>query len=476
MGRTRLTYASSVLVCTLFTVLAPSLVHAQSVRVRTVSIGRFMQNYRVDRTIDAPRTFYQSLSLSAYDALGDGSQSLDLHVDFRYFTDFGLESRLRENPWVDRDWNEVQLNQAWVTWRPFERTQGRFGRQFVIDALGMRDFDGVSLRVRPRLSTAVDAHLEVWGGGDVQFETGDLDADHYDVQGLPADSDFARDSTAWIGGARAGLSWNRASAELAYYRRQYQLELQDEFDDDVLGEERVGAAASGVIGDYVNIAVQGSYHTLLDDVDRAGMQLAAYVKPTGGVASTGIEHAVPIFDSGSIFNLFGANPHQGAWLAYRQPVESIATSFELRGWGRLLHGDFDAADFGQAPEDATALGAALGHRTRFELFDTNFRWNSLASFQGSRDDAYGSDQWLGDTRLSAPIRMIDGLWANAQGILLWAEASNPRFDSGWATSGVLGVEYDTSFGTFSSALQFSRSDFFGGNFQGWVAFELEEWR
>lgn len=474
MGLPRVTYLAAATWLFLFAVPADSF--AQSVRVRTVSVGRFMQNYRVDRTVDAPRTFYQSLSLSAYDALGDGTQSVDLHVDFRYFTDFGLEERLRENPWVARDWNELDLNQAWVTWRPFERTQARVGRQFVFDALGMRDFDGLSLRVKPRLSAAVDAHLEAWGGGDVQFETSDLSADHYDVQGLPTTSDFARASTAWIGGARGGLSWNRASVEIAYFRRQYEVDIEDEFDDTVLGEERVGAAASGVVGDYVNVSVQGSYHTLLDDVDRAGFQTAAFLPFTRGVASAGVEYAVPIFDSSSIFNLFGANPHQGAWLSYRQPVSAIETSFELRGWGRVLHGDFDAADFGSAPDDATARGAALAHYTSFEAFDTPFRWRSLVSYQGSTDDAYGSDQWLGDTSLRAPIRIVDGLWANARGLLLWAETSNRRFDAGWATSSVLGIEWDTSFGTFSSAMHFARSDFFGSNLQGWVAFELEEWR
>lgn len=448
---------------------------AQTVRVHSVSIGRFMQSQRIDKTVDAPRSFQQALRVSAYDALGDGSQSVDVHLGFRYFTDFGLDQRLRSNPWLGRDWNELTLEQAWVTWRPYDRVVLRGGRQFVVDALGMRDFDGASVRIRPRLSRSVDAHLEVWGGRDVQFETGDFSSDSYDVQGLPIDSDYVDGTSRLVGGARGGLNWNRASFELAYFRRQYELDVDDEFDSTVLGEERVGAAISGIVADKTNVTFHGSYHTVLGDVDRAGARAASHIGWTDGIVSGGLDYVVPTFDASSIFNLFGANPHQGGWLAYRQPVESLKSSFEVRGWGRILHADFDARDFGSGEDDAVAWGAALAHHTRFSVSDTPVRWRTLASFQTSVDAAYGSDQWLFDTRFDVPVRLVDGLWTNARGLLLIADAASPRYDSGWATSGVFGFEWRSGLGTFSSSLNINESTFSGSDVQGWLAFELEEW-
>lgn len=102
---------------------------ATTYRLRVQTVGRATQFYRSDRRVAAPRSLTQMLSLSAFDLGNDQSGKLSAQLSVRYFSDFGLEQRLRNDPMFGDRWNATTLDLAYVNWRPFEALHLRLGRQ-----------------------------------------------------------------------------------------------------------------------------------------------------------------------------------------------------------------------------------------------------------------------------------------------------------------------------------------------------------
>ena len=452
---------------------------AANYRIRSITIGRATQYFRSDRTISAPRIFTQGLSLWGYDLLGDRTGSLNLHVSLRYNTDFSLTRAQRDNPYFADQWNEVSLDLAYMDWRPYESVRLRFGRQWSYGSLGLRDFDGVLVAWRPRVEADTRARFEVYGGHDIQTAFGEFDAAQFDVQGLPPDDALAADRLDGfhlLAGGSAGMSWgNEASFDLSYRRRwAVGVDSPVEGADTVVGSERFGAAASASVHPRLSVSGYGSIHSILQDVDRAGAQLSWRVPVIEGIATAGVEHRLPWFDSSSIFNIFGARAHQSAFAIYQLPVESLHTEFQVRGWGRLYHGDEAAVSPGVDPQDERAVGGALSHTSRLKVWQKPVRWHSLLSYQTSIDR--GTDQLLADTRVRMPILQKD-LFISARGLLLAAMTDHRRFeDEGYAATGVLGLDVPIArLGTLSAAVETTAGNFYPTQTSVYAIFSVEYW-
>ncbi len=454
----------------------PTSAWAQSYRVHSQTQGRVTQVPRFDGTLDAQRTFQQRLSLSVYDATGSRTGAVNGHVGVRYFTDFGLTRELRLEEDQGIWWNYIVLDSAYVEYNPWDEMRVRAGRQFQVSSLGMRDFDGATVTYKPRLAPGIRGLIEAFGGRDVQFEGSDIDPDAYDVQGVGFDSDFAEADGTWLVGGRAGLSHSDASFDFAYTRRDYDLQPSEAYsDENAVGEERFGVAAAGNIYRDLNISAQSSYNVLLKTIDNGRAQLAWRVAPWESVVSMGVEHRVPWFDSGSIWNIFGAQPRQGAFLTYQHPVAALRTSFEFRTWGRIYHGDADSWDWGAAPEDETAYGAGLGHSSEVFPWGYQLKWRTFFSGQTTKEGSYGGDQLLLDSSVSANTPGLRESRVTLRGLGLYASTSNWRREDSGAITGVFRFDWPTQIGELAAMVELSHSSDIGGNSRFYVVYEVEAW-
>lgn len=446
---------------------------AQSYRFRSITIGRAYQYMRADLTTGAPRSFSQGLSLRGYDLAGDGTGSTSAYLSVRYDTDFGLPSELRDDPWAGTQWNQLTLDAAWMRWRPWETFETTLGRQTTWDAAGWRDFDGARLSLRPMIGEA-RLRAEIWGGLEV-IESTDARwaSDSYDVQGLPPNDPYrGGDGPGWVLGSRGGISLeDDGHFELAWSRRHYRSESAS-----VLGSETFGAALSLSPFRRVSVASRASYQTVIEEIDHAALDIAWAIPFGSIVATAGVEQRHPWFDSGSIWNIFGAQPHEGANATLSVPVPAISSDFELRGWGRIYHGDVDSTDFGSSDADARAVGSALAHRARFAFLGLPWRWRMTGSGQWTRDEAQGGDQYLVDAELGASVARNEA-FVYLRGIQAWVTpGATSRFGDGQATNGVLGGDLETSFGRLGVVVDVRYASWQGTSTALYGTFEVEEWR
>ena len=450
--------------------------YAQSYRVESRTIGRITQSPRSDGSLDPQRTFMQQVGVGVYDATGTRDGMVNGYVGMRYATDFGIEQSLRTEDEMGIWWNYFALDEAWAELKPMDSLRIRGGRQLHLDALGMRDFDGGAISLTPRMGKSVRGVLEVYGGRDVQFEGGEVDSDAYDVQGVGFDSDFADAAAHWLVGGRTGLRWSDASFELGYVRRQYDLQPSDAHDTELaLGEERFGAAMAAHVSRDVNLSGQASFNSVINTVDNARFQVASRIVPLGSILSGGVEHRVPWFDSGSIWNIFGAQPRQGAFLTYQQPVAKWLTTFEARSWSRIYHGDYDHWDWGNSDDDEVAFGGGLGHTTRVDLWEHPVQVRNFASVQSSVESGYGGDQFLWDSSIRGQTPGLRSSRLTLRALVLHARTSNWRRPNSTMVTGVAQFAWPTQIGDLGLTAELSQSSDVGGNSRFFVVYEIEAW-
>lgn len=374
--------------------LAASHAQAQSVELRSLTLGQLTQHTRADRRQAPQYIFTQGLQLSAHDMLGDRTGSLSTHLRLRYSTDLALQDPLLAAPSMRLLNDALMLDLAYVEYKPIPWLSGKLGRHWSWGALGTRDLDGLTLRLAPR-ANGLSPFIEGTFGRDVQSGQGWLAPDTFDVQGLPATNDAQRPS-ALHSQLRAGLAWDQhLRLEAAALRRQ--TSAQDGLPA-TTDESRVGAALTAQPHPSLVLTAAGSWHMLLNATDRAHLQLAWRAPWAGLTASAGVERRRPWFDASSIFNIFGLTPHDSAHLTLALPSPALDTTFELRGWGRAFHADEDTGDLGAGADDARAAGVALAHDTRLPR---RWRLRSQLSAQLGPDD-YGGDQYLLDSQLRVP--------------------------------------------------------------------------
>lgn len=412
--------------------LSPQDVGATSVYVRTLTAGRATGYLRADRTTVAPRLLTQGLTIGAFDLMGDRSGSLNFHTTLRFHTDIGLREALRDRPAFAGQYNDLRLELMYLRWRPNRWLELQLGRQWARGALGMRDFDGMRLRLGPRTSRDGHAFLELYGGLDTRIDNALWATDNLDVQGIPLHNDAPQRPSDWLFGARTGYVLEPyVFTDLSYQRRTSGAGV---------GDERVALAISSNPVAPVNVSAHASYHTILGGFERLGVQGAWRTQALlDSTWSAGVERRQPWFDSASIFNLFGANPYDGAWLTWQVPTPGIQSEFEVRSWWRSFHGDDDTLDLGTGEDDANAFGAALAHRTRLRVLDRAVEWDSHLSYQRSPDD-YGGTQYLADTRLRVPMRTAEPVFLNARLLGLYADLDDHRRPDQLAVSALGGVD------------------------------------
>lgn len=487
---------------------------AAQFRVRSVSIGRATQYFRVDRRVAAPRVFTQGMNLWGYDLVGDRSGSFNFHVSMRYTSDFSLTRPERENPYFDQSWNALSLDLAYLDWRPFKPLRLRLGRQWDQSALGTRDFDGLLIGFSPALSPHIRASLRAHAGRDVQSVYSWVDPAHFDVMGLPVEEDrgfWDDEGLHWVAGASAGLRWRRdASVDFSWRRRwstqvaspwQAQPDLGEggaaksrENLTSVLGSEQLGLAASASFHPRVSASGWGSFHTLLQKVDSAGANLAWRLPRVENSLSAGVEHRHPWFDSQSIFNLFGVRPYKSGFLGYQHRLEQLQTDLNLRAWGRYYPGTHDTSPysgFQYSPADTRerAMGASAGTLSRARLWDHPFRWGAQLSWERSLDRE--SEQWLGQLNARVPV-FRDQLFLSARGLILAAFRPTPhaplgrpepsghtspeRAAAGYASTGVLGLEFPVSdYGQISVSSVTTAGSLYPINTSFYASFRMEHW-
>ena len=439
---------------------------AADYRVRTLSLGR--ANHHIAprrRGMITERVYTQGATLDAYDLLSDGPGSLNLHLDVRYSTDFALSSDRRDDPLHATEWNRLDLALSYVEWRPVEGLELRAGRQWSRGTLGPRDFDGVRLQLRPRLDASTRGRVVVYGGREVQYTTDPFNPDAYDVPGLPRRTDGAPDpGTPWIAGGTLGVDWAEGSSVAFGVRQRWRTGSGAP----TTGSERLGMATSLVPTDPVTVSAHASYHTLLRAVDRAAFDIAWNLPEPIGTATLGVAHRRPWFDSASIFNLFGARPHREARLSYRHRVDSLASTFDASGWGRIYDGDpYAESIFWGNDRSARRLGGSVGHHTHLQMLERTVQWDSHVALE--LDPARtGDERLLADTRLRVPLGP-EGLFVFGELAYLGLQSRGPRGRGGSALNYLLGADLPiTEIGTFgvtaelaTGALQPAHVNLFG---------------
>ena len=491
--------------CLLFGVLflgiLASAPHAQATqfRVRSISIGRSTQYFRADQSVAASRVFTQGMSLWGYDLLDDKTGSLTLHVSMRYTNDFSLNDAERRHPYFDRSWNALTLDLAYLDWRPYRALQLRLGRQWSGGALGARDFDGMRVQFRPRIAPATHAQLEGFMGRDVQSAYNSwFSPEHFDVQGLPIDPQYEGVDDAGIpliAGMSAGLKWGQTAGLEASWRRRWSMGVSAEAlealgaSSTVVGSERIGLAGSASVHPRLVSSAWGAYHTLLGEVDRAGLQLAWRIPAAESSLSAGVEHQRPWFDSSSIFNLFGPRAHQQAFATYQYRAHALDTDFQVRTWGRYYPGSNGlnhGAELRFSPDDIQerALGVSLRHLTRLRVWERKLNWSTMASWQSSIDR--GSEQWMGQLHMRMPV-WGDDLFISARGLLLAATQEHLRGASsgfvqlqpgsiGFASTGVIGLDVPIrDLGTFSASSVTTGGNIYPVDTSIYASFRVEHW-
>ena len=443
---------------------------AQTVRAQTLTLGKGTQFRRGDFSIEAQRQFTQGLAVWAWNAAPGLPGTTDLHVAARYENDFGIRAEDFGDPAVEIERSRFLLDIANARYRPVDAIHLTLGRQWVLSSLGVRDVDGIRLRVEPELAPGLDAHVDAFAGFEVASGHETINSDAWDVQGLPIDPAGASPGGRRFGGA-AGLTWVDAAFELAWQRSQRGDEESRE-----VGDERVGAAIRGNVSRRLVLSSQAAYNLVLEDVDRAVLDLAWRAPWSEAVVSGGIEHRQPWFDASSIFNVFGARPFEGAHLVYQHPVRIIATTFEARGWARAYDGNLDLADFGAGEGDSRAFGGAVGHDTRFRAFGVPFEWRTFGSVQSTVEGGQGGEQWVGDVRFrfpAIPRRLF--MTGRALGLVVQPGSTASRTEGGSAVTGAVTAELPVTFGTFSVTVDGTRSSFFVPNLNAWASFGTELW-
>lgn len=405
---------------------------ATTYHVETRTAARATQHLRSDTTFATPRVLSQSLTLSAFDLRDNQQGDVNARLTIRYSTDLALAERLRQDPLFDARWNDLRLDVAYVEWHPGAGLEVTAGRQWHRNALGITDVDG--------LAVTWEADGDGWApffgitaGRDVQRGLTPWDPGAWDVQGLPPNEVVLDDPWHWMAATRAGITApeRRHRAEIA---AEQHLRPRGDGSAHRTATRRLGATATASPAEPLTVTTTSSFHSTLGGLDRARLDVAYRFGDAS--VSTGVDHRRPVFDSSSIFNLFGAQPHRSAYATFRRPIESLGTTVEVRTWTRFY---FDE----QAPlwsaGDEQAIGAALVSRHQLEVVvPLDVMWQlSAQTLAGGA----GGEQYLGNARLRAP-GPVEGLFLSGRLLGLWAAPNHHRRPSGYAATAGLGAELE----------------------------------
>ena len=149
---------------------SPTVASARTFYMRATTAGEATQWRRLDLGVEASRPLLLGIELGGYDLLDDQSGSLSARFSMRYANDFGLDPSLSSEPVFAPQVNDLRVNLLYLRWRPTKMTDLVAGRQWSINALGMRDFDGVTAALVPFDDRALRMRFALYGGRDVQHD------------------------------------------------------------------------------------------------------------------------------------------------------------------------------------------------------------------------------------------------------------------------------------------------------------------
>lgn len=438
---------------------------ATTYQIRSQSSARATQWMRSDGTLAAPRVWSQSLTLAAYDLQDRGDGSLNGRVSLRYLTDFSLAQRFRADPLYASRFNDLTLDIALVQWRATESLEVILGRQWVTSALGINDMDGLALHFRYDSGT-LRPFFAISVGRDVAQGLTPFDSSSWDVQGIPV-NERALESAPWHlvssirGGAQIGTS-NRIEIAAEQFQRP-------ERNSSWIYTRRVGAFGTFAPRDDLVLTTSGSVHSQIGTVDR--FQAQGFYHRNESYLSIGVDHRKPIFDAGSIFNLFGAQPYQSGYLTLGRSLQGRGARIELRGWGRVY---FEEASPVFSLGDAQAIGGALFARQILDIaMPVELTWQ--VSAQTFTDNSAG-EQYLGDFRLRVPAP-LEGLYITGRLLGLVATPESHRKETGYGGSALLGAEIDVGgVGQLYLSVEGRGGSYTRANTALFAHFQLEAWR
>ena len=413
---------------------------AQTFRIQTDTVAQASQFVRADLNTVARRALSQRVGLWGYDLIGDRTGRLSTHIAFHYFNDFALTDaeRIRRTTRLRSD--RLSLDAAYIKWIPYPKIVIVGGRLTTFDGFALSDIDGGEFQFRPSLGKEVKAHLQGYLGRDVVGEFETFNPDRYDLQGLPINTDDEPISDGITFGGRGTMSVTDNTISIAYKRRQY-----DDNGATRIGSERIAFGAAGTLFNDVNIAANVSYHTLKEDIDNGLFDLAWRVFDSPVVLSAGFQHRKPVFDSSSIFNLFGDSTRQSIYTAAQYQTSSDLT-LKVNGWWRQYPDDQTIID--DLDVDDQTVGSSATMNARFDAFGRPFQMSGLVSGQWS--NVYGN-QYVVDHSLRFPLfdRNIRAL--HRVTLIGATNDLTTRHGDRLSLALTYGVEHDLNFGEVSAA-------------------------
>ncbi len=456
----------------LILIALPSVAQATTYQIHAQSAAWATQYLRSDTSLQAPRVVSQSLQISAYDLRDNQRGDVNARLRFSYQTDLGLQTRLRQEPLFDARWNDLNLDLAYLEWRPIDGLSLTAGRQWISDPLGLSDIDGLTLRWHPSTEASsterrLSPEASVSIGRDVHRGLTAFDPGAWDIQGLPP-NDSTADVNPWhmVGAASLGLRYGPRHRVIVAGRQYHR---PTGADDQHITTRRLGATATASPTSSMTVTSTASYHSTPATLDRA--RLDATYRLNGASLSAGLDHRRPIFESTSIFNLFGAQPHRSAYASYQRPIQRWSTAIELRTWTRLYQSE-DASFFSTGDDHALGTALAMNHRL-YAGFPFQLYWQLSAQ---TLTEQRGGDQYLAQGRLRTPSP-IDDLYFQARLLGLWAEPGAHRLDRARALSTSVGADYALGdVGDLSLNIETRRATTTPTNTAAFLVFEMEAWR
>ena len=358
--------------------------------------GEVSQFPRSDLGLSNTRLFSQRVSIRAYDLTDDHTNDLSAHLGFRYRTDLSLDTGARESDHFYSQWNRPALDIGYVTYKPADTVELRAGRQWIVGPLGFRDFDGLKSRLEIPISPQINWSLLGFGGRDLQIGFDELSLDAFDRPGLPGRPDSSPETTGshWLFGGMTSLGWRSGHRLTLQYSRSVGLGMTRETEGagtDILHSERFGASMYLTPLDRLQFTGSGSYHSILDGFDSLEGSVTWFA-PYRIAVTGGFDHNRPVFDSASIFNVFGGLPNRRGYAEISQYYESIETDLRLRTWVRQYYRESSAGSFQK--------GVGLAETTQFDSLGRDFRFSS--SLQYERGESWAdTGQFSADGSLEA---------------------------------------------------------------------------
>lgn len=334
---------------------------AADVQVQARTVFDSDELLRRDLSFVTRQRFAQSLGLSATDLLSREGHGLDLVVQMRALTDFARAFDDDADDRREREAAELDLQLAYLRYRPGDRLVLTAGRQFLIGALRPVDVDGAGVGLSGTLGFSVAAAT----GREVRYDALTVDGAWFE-RAQPRWSlfeDGAPERT-WITQADVAWRWHPNRYATADIKAGHRLSHRAGH----LFDRETGAAMGFAYGDW---DARGRFE--YGHVIAATQAAAAHVSVRWGrrgTARLGWRLERPRFDLDSIFNVFPVTPHVG----WRVDL-SHAPSRQLRlsGFGFLraygLDGDAPLAGGlgGSAAERAVGGGARVAFDWRRDL-------------------------------------------------------------------------------------------------------------